>query len=58
MTTPQNPLRALSRVKTQVYSEVRSYHHSHPKAYASMEQRLWTSGAVLEDLWWLVMAKN
>ena len=58
MTTPQNPLRALSRVKTQVYPEVRSNLHTPPKASASMEQRLWTSGAVLEDLWWLVVAKN
>ena len=56
MTTPQNPLRALSRVKTQVYPEVRSNLHTPPKASASMEQRPWTSGAVLEDLWWLVVA--
>ena len=47
MTTPQNPLRALSRVKTQVYPEVRSNLHTPPKASTSMEQRPWTSWAVL-----------
>ena len=33
MTTPQNPLRALSRVKTQVYPEVRSNLHTPPQSF-------------------------
>ena len=56
MTTPQTPLRAHLKVQTEVHPGVCICLHTFPKASISIEQRPWTSGAVLGDLWWLVVA--
>ena len=56
MTTPQTPLGSPLRVQTQVHPGVCSCLHTFPKASIHVAQHPWTSGMVLESLWWLAVA--
>ena len=53
MTTP---LRSSLRLQTQVHPEVHRCLHTSPKTSRRVSQCPWTSGRVLESLWWLVVA--